>query len=543
MEMMNNKWVSTVASIWIQSTSGTPSTFGIYSPALKSSQGYSQSTLDTVALFKDLGANVGILAGVLYAAAAYRRSIFGGPKVVILAGIIQCFAGYFLTWLTVTGVIYRPPVPLVCLFLFLSGHSMPFFNTADVVTAVHNFRDYSGTAVGIMKGFLGLSAAMLIQLYRTLFKGNPASFLLMVSMLSTINPLLLMWFVRIYETNMGDERKHLNSFSWVIVAVSVYLVAVILLENIITLQLLAYVLIIIVLLLLLASPLWIALRAQANKPSDITTSTFTEEVTNDMDPEKREGKADYDGYQQLPGQSEQEEGPSDRTSNLEGHLNLFQAMGTLNFWLLFLATACALGSGLATLNNITQIGEALGYTTLETTTLVSLWSIWNSLGRFGAGYVSDYILHMKGWVRPLIMATTLAIMSIGHLVIASGIPGCLYIGSIIVGICYGSQLSLMPTIASEIFGVVNMGTIFNTITVAGPLGSYILSVRVVGYIYDKEASGEGNTCIGVHCFMLSFFIMAVVTLLGSLFAVGLSVRTKSYYERVICSRLLQSTRQ
>lgn len=148
---MNNKWVSTVASIWIQSTSGTPSTFGIYSPALKSSQNYSQTTLDTVALFKDLGANVGILAGILYASTAYRRSFFGGPKVVIFAGALQCFSGYFLIWLTVTGAIYRPPVPLVCLFLFLAGHAMPFFNTADVVTAVHNFRDYSGTAVGIMK--------------------------------------------------------------------------------------------------------------------------------------------------------------------------------------------------------------------------------------------------------------------------------------------------------------------------------------------------------------------------------------------------------
>lgn len=542
--MMNNKWVSTVASIWIQSTSGTPSTFGIYSPALKSSQGYSQSTLGTVALFKDLGANVGILAGVLYATTAYRRSLFGGPKVVILAGALQCFAGYFLTWLSVTGVIYRPPVPVMCLFMLLAGHAMPFFNTADVVTAVHNFRDYSGTAIGIMKGFLGLSAAMLIQLYRTLFKGNPASFLLMVSLLSTINPLLLMWFVKIYETNTGDERRHLNSFSWVIVAVSVYLVAVILLENIITIQLLAHVLIIVVLLLLLASPLWIALRAQANQSSETTTdNTSTQEVTNQMDPEKTEGKGDYDGYQQLSGHSEQDEGSSDRASDLEGHLNLFQAIGTLNFWLLFLATACALGSGLATLNNITQIGEALGYTALETTTLVSLWSIWNSLGRFGAGYVSDYILHMKGWVRPLFMATTLAIMSIGHVIIASGIPGCLYLGSIVVGICYGSQLSLMPAIASEIFGVVNMGTIFNTITIAGPLGSYILSVRVVGYIYDEEASGEGNSCGGVHCFMLSFFIMAVVTLLGSLFALGLAVRTKGYYERVICRRLQQSTTQ
>ncbi|KAK9669322.1 hypothetical protein RND81_13G123200 [Saponaria officinalis] len=372
---------------------------------------------------------------------------------------------------------------------------------------------------------------MLIQLYRTVSKGNPATFLLIVSLLSTINPLFLMWFVKIYDSNDGNERHHLNSFSWVVVLVSAYLVTVIVLENVITMPLLAYVLIIIVLVLLLSAPIWIAHRAQVNKPSD-------------TDPKKLRNRDDDEvGYQAVPHQPEEEGDSSDVASELEGHFNLFQAMGTLNFWLLFLATACALGSGLATLNNLTQIGEALGYTTLETTTLVSLWSIWNSLGRFGAGYVSDYILHLKGWARPMFMATTLAIMSIGHVIIASGVPGCLYAGSVVVGICYGSQLSLMPTIASEIFGVVNMGTIFNTITIAGPLGSYILSVRVVGYIYDKEASGEGNSCVGVHCFMLSFFIMSGVTLLGSVFALALSLRTRNFYERVIVRRLLRSPRQ
>lgn len=367
---------------------------------------------------------------------------------------------------------------------------------------------------------------MLIQLYRTIFPGNPASFLLMVSLLSTINPLLLMWFVKIYDTNAGDEKRHLNNFSWVVVVVSAYLVVVIVLENVITVQLLAHILIVIVLLLLLASPLWIALRAQQN-----ISSEKIHEREDDLD------------YQRLSDQIEQDTESINRPSELEGHFNLFQAMRTVNFWLLFLATACALGSGLATLNNLTQIGEALSYTPLETTTLISLWSIWNSLGRFGGGYVSDYILHTKGWARPLFMAGSLAIMSVGHLVIASGMPGCLYAGSILVGICYGSQLSLMPTIASELFGVVNMGTIFNTITIAGPLGSYILSVRVVGYIYDKETSGEDNTCLGVHCFMLSFLIMAAVTFLGSLFAVGLSMRTRSYYERVICRRFLQTRTQ
>ncbi|GAB4845551.1 hypothetical protein Ancab_038956 [Ancistrocladus abbreviatus] len=541
--MINNKWAATVASIWIQSTSGTPSTFGIYSSVLKSSQSYSQSTLDTIALFKDLGANVGILAGLLYTAVTHTRPYLGGPRVVILAGAVQCFLGYFLTWLTVTGAIYQPPVAVVCLFMFFAGHSMPFMNTANVVTSVHNFRDHTGTAIGIMKGFLGLSGAILIQVYRTIFKGNPTSFLLLVAMVSTVNPLWLMWFVKIYKTYGGNEKQHLNGFSLVIVAIAAYLVATIILESIITLQLWARILILSVLLLMVASPLYIVLRVFSNNSHEATKVPSAGSDTSQLDTENLHERGDNMVYHHLPSFPGQEEDSVSKTSEVEENLNLCQAMSTINFWLLFLGSACGLGSGLAVLNNITQIGESLGYSSTETSTLVSLWGIWNSLGRFGAGYLSDYILHVRGWPRPLFMAITLATMSVGHALIASGLPGALYAGSILAGICYGSQLSLMPTVASEIFGVVNMGTIFNTITIAGPVGSYLLSVRLVGYIYDKEASGHGNTCTGVHCFMLSFFIMAGVTLVGSLVAMILYLRTKMFYEQIIFRRLQRYMKQ
>ena len=73
---------------------------------------------------------------------------------VLLAGAIQSFLGYFLTWASVVGLIQRPPVPLMCLFMYLSTQSMPFFNTANMVSGVQNFQDYSGTIVGIMKVYL-----------------------------------------------------------------------------------------------------------------------------------------------------------------------------------------------------------------------------------------------------------------------------------------------------------------------------------------------------------------------------------------------------
>ena len=137
----------------------------------------------------------------------------------------------------------------------------------------------------------------------------------------------------------------------------------------------------------------------------------------------------------------------------------------------------------------------------------------------------------------MVISLTQAAMVVGHLIIGSG--GSLYIGSVIVGVCYGSQWSLMPTITSEIFGVKHMGTIFNTIAAANPLGSYLLSVQVAGRIYDKEARARGGSCYGVHCFMLSFFVFAAVCGFGVFVSLVLFFRTRGFYALMIHRRSKQ----
>ncbi|KAL6549346.1 hypothetical protein OROHE_008463 [Orobanche hederae] len=536
--LIKNKWIATAASIWIQCAGGSLYTFSIYSPVLKSTQGYDQSTLDTISVFKDLGANVGILSGLLYPTAA-------GPWVVLLAGAVQCFAGYFLMWLTVMGVLPRPPPAVMCLYMLLAAHAMTFFNTASVVTGVHNFPSYSGTIVGIMKGFLGLSGAILIQVYQTIFKNKPGAYLLLVALLPSVTSILLMGFVRIYKTNEEDEKKHLNRFSFHAVVLAAYLTAVIVIQNILKLKFSVRIATFVLLIFLLMSPIFIAIRAQRDKSYRIVKSLLEHNQISDERDILVVGvsdirRQDLGDYHEIPYNADQVRETSNDTLELGEDLNLLQAMGTISFWFLFFTTACAMGSGLATVNNLSQIGESLGYTSLEINALISLWSIWNFLGRFGAGYISDYFLHVKGCPRPLFIVITLAAMSIGHAVIGFGFSGALYAGSILVGVCYGSQWSLMPTIASELYGKVHFGTIFNTITIAGPIGSYILSVKVVGYIYDKEVSGYGQTCTGTRCFMLSFYIMASVTFSGFLVGLGLLFRTRKFYKNVVLRRVLRS---
>lgn len=343
-----------------------------------------------------------------------------------------------------------------------------------------------------------------------------------------------MGFVRIFTTNEEDEKKHLNSFSLLAVIIAAYLTAVIVIQNFIKFTLSVRVFTFVLLIMLLLSPISIAIEAQREKSYKMVKSLLEHnQISDDDDPNVTQDLGEYHAISH----------GADQVLETNEDLNLLQAMGSMSFWLLFFTTVCSMGSGLATVNNISQIGESLGYTSININTLVSLWSIWNFLGRFGAGYISDYFLHVKHWPRPLFIVMNLAVMTIGHVMIAFGFPGALYVGSVLVGVCYGSQWSLMPTVVSDIFGKVHMGTIFNTITIAGPIGSYILSVRVVGYIYDKEVSNDENMCIGTHCFMLQFLIMACVTFSGFLVALWLFFWTRSFYKHVVLQRLKRSLRQ
>ncbi|CAM0913406.1 unnamed protein product [Alopecurus aequalis] len=348
----------------------------------------------------------------------------------------------------------------------------------------------------------------------------------MLAILPTAITLLVIYFVDIHRAHLRYNKKFLDAFSLIAVTVAGYLMVTIICDQVFVISSAVQSVCFMILLLLIMSPVAVVFKAQKTESKQGEEACLEEERTGLLCEETVENSENG------PVGSGQDISPD------KENLNLVQAMCKLNFWLLFLAMACGMGSGMATVNNISQIGGSLGYTSREVSTLVSLWSIWNFSGRFGAGYISDHFLRSRGVARPFFMAATLLVMSVGHAIISSGLPASLYIGSVLVGLCYGSQWSLMPTITSEIFGLNHFATIFYTVAVASPVGSYILSVRVIGYIYDNETPRGELACIGKHCFALSFMIMTCVCVFGSAVALVLFIRTRKFYRQVIYARLM-----
>ena len=252
--------------------------------------------------------------------------------------------------------------------------------------------------------------------------------------------------------------------------------------------------------------------------------------------------------------------------------SVWQALYNGDFWLLVAIAAIGLGSGLTAMDNVGQVGGSLGYSEATINSFVSLTSIWNFLGRLGAGALSELCLHQFGIPRPMFIMVALMALAMGHTIMALALPGAMYIGSVMIGLSYGAHWSLIPAATSELFGLKNFGTLLNAVTMASPVGSYILSVRLAGFIYDAEAHKQnprklhfglqqgllhrsrgwmstlsGNvlapqphennkellTCKGAVCFRLTFFVMAGICVVGCCLSALLLARTRKYYTDVV----------
>uniref|UniRef100_A0A7N0REJ1 NFD4 C-terminal domain-containing protein n=1 Tax=Kalanchoe fedtschenkoi TaxID=63787 RepID=A0A7N0REJ1_KALFE len=220
---------------------------------------------------------------------------------------------------------------------------------------------------------------------------------------------------------------------------------------------------------------------------------------------------------------------------------ILQGLCNLDMLIIFIATACGIGGTITAIGNLGQIGSSLGYPKRNISIFVSLVSIWSFLGRVITGFGSEILLQKYKFPRPLMIALTLILACVGHLLIAFNIPNGLYAASIVIGFCSGAQWPLMYAVISELFGLKYYSTLYNFGTMASPVGSYILNVRTVGYLYDKKArkqiaaaglahkADESLNCAGGQCYKVAFIIIGLAAAFGALMWAVLVVRTRKFY--------------
>uniref|UniRef100_A0A0D9XA57 Uncharacterized protein n=1 Tax=Leersia perrieri TaxID=77586 RepID=A0A0D9XA57_9ORYZ len=575
---VRNRWLVFVAAMWMQSVAGVGYLFGSISPVIKSSLGYNQRQVAGLGVAKDLGDSVGFLAGTLCAVLPLWAAV--------LVGAVQNLVGYGWVWLAVTHRAPVPPLWVMCLLIFIGTNGETYFNTAALVSCVQNFPKSRGPIVGILKGFAGLSGAILTQMYAMMHSPDHAALIFMVAVGPTMVVIALMFIVRPVGGHRQVRPSDGTSFMFVYsvcLLLAAYLMGVMILGDIVDLSHTVMVLLTIILIVLLLVPIVIpvilsffsdndesayASLLQSPRKEEASASTPSEEQTEVIFSEVEDEKPkDVD---LLPASERQK-----RIAELQTRLfqaaaegavrvkrrkgprrgedfTLMQALIKADLWLLFFSLLLGSGSGLTVIDNLGQMSQSLGYE--DSHIFVSMISIWNFLGRIGGGYFSEIIVKDYAYPRAIALATAQVFMAIGHFSFAMAWPGAMYIGTLLVGIGYGAHWAIVPAAASELFGLKNFGALYNFLTIANPAGSLVFSGIIASGIYDSEAEKQARQhhnstlmampgrfvgmfseateplkCEGAICFFLSSLIMSGFCIVAVVLSLILVYRTKIVY--------------
>ncbi|KAI5057537.1 hypothetical protein GOP47_0027552 [Adiantum capillus-veneris] len=539
------KWVGFVSAIWLMVFSASYS-FSNYSEELKEVLGINQKSLNRLGIARDLGdACGGIIAGYL--------SNYLPPWVLLCFSGLASVIGFGIQWLVVSQTTDPFPYWIIFISLMIGGTVMSWMNSAVFNASVRNFKRNSGPVAGLLKACMGLSGAVFATICSSLFASSASVYLMMVVTIPTAFCIISAIFFRPVPSAATHEEeqiehKSLTVFNVIACILAIYIAIVDFIpESLSSISASQYI-VVFLLIAIIASPGLVPVifflrmkkgepshegvrhngsyvengsmskgnirdssvgdhdfdlpkseRAQENVENSALTKPLLESNACSM---KANEKLACCGYFSSLSLDWIAQGIGEETSTL----TLFKKW---HAFALFISFVCGCGCGVSFSNNLGQIGQSFGFSSVSI--LISLFSLGNFVGRLASGNISEYFLRVAGLPRPAWIGVAKVPMILLFVLLSGGSQVSLYVGSLVIGISHGSLITLFIPTVSEFYGLKHFGTNFVILGLYFLTGSLSFS-SMSGWLYDyqaaKQSDSESLTCYGSDCYGTSFLIFA-----------------------------------
>jgi Nodulin-like len=321
----------------------------------------------------------------------------------------------------------------MCILIFVGTNGETFFNTSALVSCVQNFPKSRGPIVGILKGFAGLSGAILTQVFALMHTPDKSALLFMVATGPSIVAITLMFLIRPVrgprQVRKSDQSNFLYIYS-ICLLLAAYLMGVMIVQDLVDLDHSLIICITIILFILLLTPLvipvittfYLDIVSPMEEPLTSPTRASSSGESSSMQKQKQVEESEDVLLSEVEEEKLQEEAnlqllqPSERKRRIAQlkakftyaaarggvrvkkkwgphrgeDFTLVQALVKADFWLIFVTLLLGAGSGLTVIDNLGQMSQSLGFD--DARVFVSMISIWNFLGRVAGGYFSEIIV-------------------------------------------------------------------------------------------------------------------------------------------------------
>ncbi|KAL6952748.1 hypothetical protein U1Q18_050562 [Sarracenia purpurea var. burkii] len=251
--------------------------------------------LTILGVANDVGENVGVLSGIACNKLPPWVVLSVGPLAFVLVSWAMVFFGLLLARLFSLCLIGSR---LLWIALCIATNSSAWFRTAVLVTNMRNFPLSRGTVAGILKGYIGLSAAIYTEVYTMVLDNSASKLLLFLTLGIPVVSLAMMYLIRSCTPTFGEDSSvhvHFLFTQAASITLAIYLLTTTILKDVFFLSNSISYILVAVMVILLLSPIAIPIKmtlfpANPKKPappidsSDDLVGGEGNDDSNQMDP-------------------------------------------------------------------------------------------------------------------------------------------------------------------------------------------------------------------------------------------------------------------